>query len=75
MASCPAVSPCSVQAFVGHVQKLNFDAALFNQTNSLGFGLVLRDDKGGFLGAKNSQLTGLLHPLLTKALSCREALS
>ena len=63
------------QAFIVHVQKLDFDAALFNKTNILGFGLVLRDDKGGFLGAKNGQLTGLLHPLLAKALSCREALS
>ena len=41
----------------------------------VGFGFVLRNDKGCFVAAKNGCSHGLMEPLIAESLSCREALN
>ena len=55
--------------------KCNIDAAIFQDDQSAGFGCIIRDDTGSMIGAKNGKILGCVDPLLTKAMSCREALS
>lgn len=55
--------------------KCNVDAAVFQVSSRVGFGLVLRNEAGGFIAAKAGSFPGLVDPFIAEALSCREALS
>ncbi|EEF44829.1 conserved hypothetical protein [Ricinus communis] len=49
--------------------KCNVDAALFNQSGTLGFGCVLRNSGGGSVAAAHGVPVGPLVPEVAEALS------
>ncbi|CAH9096228.1 unnamed protein product, partial [Cuscuta epithymum] len=55
--------------------KCNFDAAIFPQTRQVGYGIILRDDQGKFIAARNGFLNCHQDPLLAESMACKEALS
>ena len=55
--------------------KCNVDAAVFKADNSIGFGCIIRDERGAMIAARNGMMGGSSDPLLAEALSCKEALS
>lgn len=55
--------------------KLNVDAAMDNQTRTMGFGWVLRNDVGTFIAAANVPWKGIYTPREAEAFALKEALS
>ncbi|CAI9777924.1 unnamed protein product [Fraxinus pennsylvanica] len=55
--------------------KINIDAAIFENQERAGLGLVIRDDRGSFIAAKVIPVRGITDPLIAEVLGVREALS
>ncbi|KAM7512094.1 hypothetical protein LguiB_010969 [Lonicera macranthoides] len=60
---------------VANSVKCNLDAAVFQASSRVWFGLVLRDEDGRFIAAKAGSFPGSTDPFIAEALSCRKALS
>ena len=58
-----------------HWVKINIDAAIFTDLNSIGVGGVIRDERGQFVKAMCKQKQGTWSPREAEALSFREVLS
>ncbi|XP_074347677.1 uncharacterized protein LOC141686548 [Apium graveolens] len=54
---------------------INVDAALFEDTRSIGLGSVARDAAGQFIKARSSRWEGLMIPREAEAMGLKEALS
>ncbi|KAG5028330.1 hypothetical protein JHK82_011951 [Glycine max] len=46
--------------------KCNVDAVIFNDHQSFGLGVVLRDEHGSFISVKTSAHTGILEPIVVE---------
>lgn len=57
------------------MSKINFDAALFPTKGTVGFGVVMHNDVGGFIIAKNGYLKCSQDPTLIEVLACHEVVS
>ncbi|WOG89983.1 hypothetical protein DCAR_0209224 [Daucus carota subsp. sativus] len=55
--------------------KVSVDAAIFEDKEEVGFGLVARDSEGSLIQAKAVSHTELLDPVLAEAMAVKEALS
>ncbi|KAK6116806.1 hypothetical protein DH2020_049436 [Rehmannia glutinosa] len=55
--------------------KCNVDAAVFTQSQKLGYSGVLRDEKGKFIAAIQGDLRGPMTPKVAEAMNFREVLS
>ena len=54
--------------------KLNFDAALFSALNSLGFGVVIRNEKGEVMAAMTTKGPEVSSSEEAEFLACRKAI-
>ncbi|XP_074358745.1 uncharacterized protein LOC141698038 [Apium graveolens] len=55
--------------------KVSVDAAVFEDQNGIGFGLVARDSKGDLIEATTKFQPGLVAPIVAEAMAFKEALS
>ena len=54
--------------------KVNIDAAIFQSTNSMGFGMLARSADGYFLGARSISILGCYDSFTAEAMGVRKAL-
>ncbi|KAL8155665.1 hypothetical protein AgCh_000896 [Apium graveolens] len=55
--------------------KISADAAVFNEYNSTGLGLIARDDNGELIQARTQYKAGMISSTMAEALAIKEALS
>ena len=55
--------------------KINTDGTVFTETNSHGFGLVVRDENGLFVAGRIVLLAGIVDPIVAEFMRLKEALS
>ncbi|KAK9996031.1 hypothetical protein SO802_020717 [Lithocarpus litseifolius] len=59
---------------LGSLYKLNFDAAMFTNTNSTGFGVVIRNNMGEVMAAMSAKGTAVADNVEAEVLACHRAL-
>ncbi|XVF37305.1 hypothetical protein REPUB_Repub19eG0134700 [Reevesia pubescens] len=55
--------------------KINFDAAIFNERNAIGIGVVIRNSKGEVLALCSSKIQGISDPFVAECSALSEALT
>lgn len=55
--------------------KVSVDAVVFEEYNSTGVGITVKDCTGGLISARTMLIIEVLHPSLAEAIAIKEALS